>query len=46
MTDRLLLAYGLIAVILLVGAGLLLAFARRRRNARRTSSRIDVSGGG
>jgi hypothetical protein len=41
-TDRLWLAYGLLALMLLIGAGLLLRLSRRRRKDRGTSSRIDV----
>jgi hypothetical protein len=43
MTDRITLAYALIALMLLIGAGILLRFTARRRRGKRTSSRINVS---
>jgi hypothetical protein len=43
MTDRLTLAYTLIALMLLIGAGVLLMFTVRLRKGKRISSRINVA---
>jgi MFS-type transporter involved in bile tolerance (Atg22 family) len=42
MTERLLLAYGLIALMILMGSGLLIMLKLRRRRKRNSSGRIHL----